>query len=55
MPIDIYYYHFLMNIINSLFMFVEQKITILCPICGVKFTPDSANICPACTLSSLDN
>jgi NMD protein affecting ribosome stability and mRNA decay len=42
-------------------MFVEskdkpqQKATILCPLCGLKFTPDAANICPACTLASLDN
>lgn len=36
-------------------MFVEQKASILCPLCGIKFTPTEQNICPACTLSSLEN
>ena len=41
-------------------MFVEQaevthsKSTILCPLCGLKFIPEGNNICPACTLASLD-
>ncbi len=34
---------------------VQQKATILCPLCGLKFIPEASNICPACTLSSLDN
>ena len=34
---------------------VEQKATILCPICGLKFTPDSSNICQTCTLASLES
>lgn len=33
----------------------QQKASILCPLCGLKFTPDSSNICPSCTLSSIDN
>lgn len=36
-------------------MFVEQKASILCPLCGIKFIPGEQNICPACTLRSIDN
>jgi NMD protein affecting ribosome stability and mRNA decay len=42
-------------------MFVEQKeesvtkTTILCPLCGLKFVPGASNICPACTLASVDS
>ena len=30
----------------------EQKATILCPLCGIKFTPDQTNICPTCSMAS---
>lgn len=33
----------------------EKKAVILCPLCGVKFTPDKGNICEACTLAQLDD
>lgn len=33
----------------------ERRASILCPICGVKFSPEASNICQACTLSSLDS
>lgn len=42
-------------------MFVEEKepaqhkTTILCPLCGLKFTPEASNICPSCTLASIDS
>ncbi len=42
-------------------MFVDEKekpqtkTSILCPLCGLKFTPDSSNICPSCTLSSIES
>lgn len=48
-------------IILCLGMFVDEKdqpqhkATILCPLCGLKFTPDSSNICPACTIASIES
>ena len=32
----------------------QKKASILCPLCGSKFTPEFSNICEACTLQSLD-
>ena len=40
-------------------MFEEKEVvqhtgTILCPLCGLKFTPGASNICPTCTLAGID-
>lgn len=37
-------------------MIAEEPLrpTILCPTCGIKFTPTMSNICPNCTVSRTD-
>lgn len=31
---------------------IENKATILCPLCGIKFIPDMGSICPTCTIKT---
>lgn len=33
---------------------IETKATILCALCGIKFTPEMGSICPTCTIKSLE-
>lgn len=32
----------------------SKAATILCPTCGIRFTPSSGNICPTCTVTDVD-